>query len=72
TRSLIAAQLPQVLVMYDASDGSQVGSCCRKPSRGNQYLSWGKDAHHASDSHGEPAAITAACRVRCAVPGAGR
>jgi len=45
---LIAAQLPQVLVMHDASDGSQVGSCSREPPRGNQYLSWGQDAHHTS------------------------
>ena len=45
---LIAAQLPQVLVMHDASDGSQVGSCSREPPRGNQYLSWGQDAHHNS------------------------
>ena len=45
---LIAAQLPQVLVMHDASDGSEVGSCSREPSRGNQYLGLGKDAHHNS------------------------
>jgi len=45
---LIAAQLPQVLVMHDASDGSQVGSCSGEPSRGNQYLGRGKDAHHNS------------------------
>ena len=45
---LIAAQLPQVLVMHDARDGSQVGSCSREPPRGNQHLSRGKDAHHDS------------------------
>ena len=37
---IIAAQLPQVLVMHDASDGSQVGSCSGEPPRGNQYFSW--------------------------------
>ena len=45
---LIAAQLPEVLVMHDARDGSQVGSCSREPPRGNQYLSRGEDAHHHS------------------------
>jgi len=45
---LIAAQLPQVFVMHDASHGSQVGSCSGEPSRGNQYLGWGEDAHHDS------------------------
>jgi hypothetical protein len=39
TGGLIAAQLPQVLVMHDASDGGQVGSCSCEPPRGNQYLS---------------------------------
>ena len=37
---LIMAQLPQILVMHDASDGSQVGSCSGEPPHGNQYLSW--------------------------------
>ncbi len=45
---LIAAQLPQVLVMHDAGDGSQVRSCSGEPPRGNQYLSRGQDAHHNS------------------------
>jgi len=45
---LIAAQLPQVLVMHDAGDGGQVGSCSREPSRGNQDLGRGQDAHHDS------------------------
>ncbi len=45
---LIAAQLPQVLVMHDASDGSQMGSCSGEPPRGNQDLSRGEDAHHNS------------------------
>ncbi len=45
---LIAAQLPQVLVIHDASDGSQVRSCSREPPRGNQYLGRGQDAHHGS------------------------
>ncbi len=45
---LIAAQLPQVLVMHDASDGSQVRSCFREPPRGNQYLGRSQDAHHDS------------------------
>ena len=45
---LIAAQPPQVLVMHDASDGSQVRPCSREPPRGNQYLGRGQDAHHDS------------------------
>ena len=35
---LIAAQLPQILVMHDASHGSQVRSCSGEPPRGDQYL----------------------------------
>jgi len=34
--------------MHDARDGSQMGSCSREPSRGNQDLSRGQDAHHTS------------------------
>ena len=45
---LIAAQLPQVLVMHDPSHGSQVRSCSREPPRGDQYLGRGQDAHHDS------------------------
>jgi hypothetical protein len=45
---LIAAQLPQILAMHDASDGSQVRSCSREPPRGNQYLGRGQHAHHDS------------------------
>ena len=45
---LIAAQPPQVLVMHDASDGRQVGSCSREPPRGDQYLRRGQDAHYDS------------------------
>ena len=48
TGELIAAQLPQVLVMHDASDGSQVRSCSREPPRGDQCLGRGQDAHHDS------------------------
>jgi hypothetical protein len=33
---LIAAQPPQILVMRDASDGSQVRSCSREPPRGDR------------------------------------
>jgi hypothetical protein len=47
---LIAAQLPQVLVMHDPSGGSQVWSCSRKPPRRDQYLGRGQDAHHDSMS----------------------
>ena len=47
---LIAAQLPQVLVMHDASDGSQVRSCSREPSRSDQCLGRGEDAHDDSMS----------------------
>jgi hypothetical protein len=45
---LIAAQLPLVLLMHDASQSSQAGSCSGEPPRGNQDLSWGQDAHHNS------------------------
>jgi hypothetical protein len=38
---LIAAQLPQVLLMHDPSDGSQVRSCSREMPRGNQHLGRG-------------------------------
>ena len=47
---LIAAQLPQVLVIHDASDGSRVGSCSRKPPRSDQCLGRGQDAHYHSMS----------------------
>ena len=50
TGQFIAAQPPQVLVMHDASHGSQVGSCPRESPCGNQYLSRGQDAHHSSMS----------------------
>jgi hypothetical protein len=43
-----AAQLPQVLVMRDASHGCHVRSCSREPPRGNQDLGRGQDAHHDS------------------------
>ena len=46
TGELSAAQLPQVLVMHDASDGSQVRPCSREPPRGDQCLGRGQDAHH--------------------------
>ena len=45
---LIAAQLPQVLLSYDVSHGSQVLSCSGEPPCGDQYLSRGEDAHHHS------------------------
>jgi hypothetical protein len=32
--------------MHDASDGSQVRPCSRKPPRGNQHLGRDQDAHH--------------------------
>jgi hypothetical protein len=48
TGELIAAQPPQILMMHDAGDGSQVGPCSGEPPRGNQYLSRGQDAHHHS------------------------
>jgi hypothetical protein len=40
--------LPQVLVMHDASNGSQVRPCSHKPPRSDQYLGRGKDAPHDS------------------------
>jgi hypothetical protein len=48
TGKLLAAQLPQVLGVHDASDGSQVGSCSREPPRGDQDLSRSEDAHRNS------------------------
>ena len=45
---LIAAQLPQILVMHDASHSSQVGARSGEPPRGNQDLGRGQDAHHHS------------------------
>ena len=48
TGELIAAQLPQILGMHDASDGGQVRPCSREPSRGNQRLGLGQDAHDNS------------------------
>ena len=45
---LIAAQLPQVVVMHDPGHGSQVRSCSSEPPRGDQCLGWGQDAHHDS------------------------
>jgi hypothetical protein len=45
---LIAAQLPQMLLMHDPSNSNQVGPGSREPPRGNQYLSRGKHAHHDS------------------------
>jgi hypothetical protein len=50
TGALIAAQLPQILVMHDAGHGSQVGSCSREPPRGDQDFGRGQDAHHDSMS----------------------
>ena len=50
---LTAAQLPEVLVMDDVSDGGQVRSDSREPPRGSQDLGRGQDAHHASmDTYG--------------------
>ena len=48
TGQFIAAQLPQVILVHDASHRSQVRSRSREPPRGNQYLGRGQDAHHAS------------------------
>ena len=45
---LIAAQLPQVLVMHDPGHGSQVRSYSREPPRRDQDLGRGQDAHHDS------------------------
>jgi hypothetical protein len=50
TGELIAAQLPEILGMYDPSDGSQVRSCSREPSGGDQDLGLSQDAHHDSMS----------------------
>jgi hypothetical protein len=45
---LIVAQLPHVLLSYDASHGSQVRPGSREPLRGDQDLGRGEDAHHHS------------------------
>ena len=45
---LIAAELPQILAMHDASQGNQMRSRSGEPPRGNQYLGRGQDAHHTS------------------------
>jgi len=47
---LIAAQLPQVLLMHDASDSHHVGPRSREPPRGDHYLGRGENAHHDSMS----------------------
>ena len=47
---LIVAQQPQVLVVHDASDSSQVRSRSRKPPRSDQPLGRGENAHHDSMS----------------------
>jgi hypothetical protein len=49
---LIAAQLPQILVMHDPSHGSQVRPCSRQLPGGNQDLGRGQHAHHTSMSVG--------------------
>jgi hypothetical protein len=59
---LIAAQLPQVLVMHDGSEGSQMGLCSGEPSRGNQDLGPGEDAHHDSMGHVGHSKTTATAR----------
>jgi hypothetical protein len=48
TLELIAAQVPQIVGMHDASDRSQVRSCSREPPRGNQCLGRGENAHDDS------------------------
>ena len=45
---LLAAQLPQVILMHDPRHGNQVRSCTRESPRRDQYLGRGQDAHHAS------------------------
>jgi hypothetical protein len=45
---LIATQPPQVILMHDASHGSQVRPCSGEPPRGDQDLGRGQDAHHDS------------------------
>jgi len=45
---LIAAQLPQILLVHDARDGSQVRPCAGEPPRGNQDLGRGQHAHNDS------------------------
>jgi hypothetical protein len=48
TIELGAAQLPQILGVDDAGDGSKVGSRSGEPPCGDQDLSRGQDAHNNS------------------------
>jgi hypothetical protein len=50
TGELIAAQLPQIFMMHDPGNGSQVRACSREPPCGDQYLGPGQDVHHHSMS----------------------
>jgi hypothetical protein len=46
----ITAELPQILMMHDASNGHHVGSCSRESPRRDQYFGRGENAHHDSMS----------------------
>ena len=51
TPELIAAQLPQIFGMHDANESSQVWSCSRGPSGGNQDLGRREDTHRRAWAH---------------------
>jgi hypothetical protein len=48
SRELIAAQLPEIVVMHDASHDSQVRSCSGQLPGGDQALGRSQDAYHDS------------------------
>ena len=61
TPELIAVQLPQVLVMREASDGTQVGAVLPRVAARQSVSRPGEDAHHASMGPGR-LSMTAAAR----------
>ena len=68
SRELIAAQLPQVLAMNDASDGSEMWSRSREPSRRNQRLGRVEDGHDDSMATYGARSPPLACKVRPTCP----
>jgi hypothetical protein len=64
----IAAQLPQILVMNDASDGSEMRSRIRELSRRNQHLRRVEDGHYDSMGTCSARSPPLACKVRRTCP----
>ena len=48
---VIAAQLPQILVMHHPGHGNEVRPCPREPPRGDQHLGRGQDATTTAWAH---------------------